>query len=150
MKIIYVKLNEQNKVVRCDTNDIDGCIEVEVEDDMNGDKLFSSFYIDGQIKFDADDYTRRVVKREEKMAAAKQRKLDEEKLKNIEMRYRLAALSDEEALSVMSLFPSWNKDEAYHSGERLVYDNKLYKLMNDTNGNNLPPDKNASLYSVII
>lgn len=149
MKTVYVKLNEQNKIVRCDTNDIYGHVRVDVDDDMTGDKLMSSFYIDGQIKFDADDYAKRVAKRREQMNAAKQRKLDEEKLKNIEMKYRLASLSDEDAMSVMSLFPSWDKDAKYQKDERVVYSDNLYRVLNDTNGNSSTPDKNKSFYSVI-
>lgn len=149
MKLVYIKTNEENKIVRCDTNKISDSVCVEVEDDMTGDKLFSSFYIDGQVKFDADDYASRVAKRQKQIATAKQKKIAMEKLESIEMKHRLASLSDEDAVSVMSLFPSWDKAASYQKGERVVYADNLYRVLNNTNGNSLTPDKETSLYSVI-
>ena len=61
-------------------------------------------------------------------------------------------LSDEDALNVAALFPTWNSriGKAVSTGERLWYNEKLYKVIqNHTVQENWTPDVTASLYAEI-
>lgn len=61
-------------------------------------------------------------------------------------------LTDEEALGVAALYPTWNSkiDESVYSGDRLWYDGKLYKVIqNHTIQSDWTPDVTASLYVLV-
>ena len=64
------------------------------------------------------------------------------------------ALSDEDALAVASLFPTWNEKlqsgESGVTGERLWYDGKLYKIIQSHQPQqNWTPDVAVSLYAEV-
>jgi len=40
-----------------------------------------------------------------------------------------ASLSDEDALEAIQLFPTWNKDEEYIKGDRVLYEGILYSCL---------------------
>lgn len=40
-----------------------------------------------------------------------------------------ANLTDEDALSAVELFPSWEAGKAYEANDRVLYDGKLYKVV---------------------
>lgn len=56
-------------------------------------------------------------------------------------------LTDTEALEGVELFPKWKTDETYLIGERVRYDETLYKcLMNHTSQETWTPDVSPSLW----
>ena len=58
-----------------------------------------------------------------------------------------ASLPDEDALESMELFDNWQTDTAYTTGQRLRYDGKLYKVLQDhTSQADWKPDITPSLY----
>lgn len=64
----------------------------------------------------------------------------------------VAELSDEEALSVAALYPTWNSKmgEQVNTGERYWYDGKLYKVVQaHTVQENWTPNVSASLFSEV-
>lgn len=63
-----------------------------------------------------------------------------------------ADLSDEEALEVAALYPTWagKSGEKVNAGERLWYDGKLYKVVQThTVQDDWTPDVSASLYTEV-
>ena len=58
-----------------------------------------------------------------------------------------ASLPDADALESMELFDNWQTDTAYTTGQRLRYDGKLYKVLQDhTSQTDWKPDITPSLY----
>lgn len=57
------------------------------------------------------------------------------------------SLSDDDAFSVPELFPSWAVDTAYKMDDRIRYNGKLYKVLQDhTSQADWTPDTAVSLY----
>lgn len=62
----------------------------------------------------------------------------------------LPVLDDKTALSVKSLYPEWEISKAYNNGERIVFDNALYKIIQDhTSQADWTPDVTPALYTEI-
>ena len=58
-----------------------------------------------------------------------------------------ASLTDEDALEAIELFDAWKPDTAYITDQRIRYDGKLYKvLQNHTSQADWTPDTATSLY----
>lgn len=150
MKTMYVKLDEQNKVVRCDTNNIEGFVRVEMKDGLTFDKMMSCFYQDGELVFDEQHYKNRVKLRNEKSLLFKKRIEDENTLRKIEMKNRLSQLTDDEARQVSSLFDCYEKNACYNTGDRFLYDGVLYKANTDIDKNNTQlPSPTCDLYTIV-
>lgn len=59
--------------------------------------------------------------------------------------------TDEQALEVPSLYPEWNIDEFYAVGERVLYNDILYKvLQTHTSQENWTPDVASSLFTKVL
>ena len=61
-----------------------------------------------------------------------------------------AVLTDEEALDVPALFPSWEVNHAYNTGDRFTYEDKLYKVLQPhTSQADWLPNATPSLYAEV-
>ena len=59
-------------------------------------------------------------------------------------------LTDEEALDVPALFPSWEVNHAYNTGDRFAYEDKLYKVLQPhTSQADWLPNATPSLYAEV-
>lgn len=59
--------------------------------------------------------------------------------------------TDEQAAAVPSLYPTWKESKAYVSGERILYNNVLYKVLQDhTSQANWTPDTAPSLFAKVL
>lgn len=61
-----------------------------------------------------------------------------------------ASLRDEDALGAVELFPVWQSGRSYAVGERLRYEDKLYKVNQvHTSQSDWMPDETPALYSEV-
>lgn len=59
--------------------------------------------------------------------------------------------TDEQALSVPALYPAWRSGVAYTTGQRVVFDGALYKVLQDhTSQDDWTPDAAPSLFSRVL
>ena len=59
--------------------------------------------------------------------------------------------TDEQALEAVAVYPSWKEDVNYTVGERVLYDNVLYKvLQTHTSQATWTPDVSASLFAKVL
>lgn len=59
--------------------------------------------------------------------------------------------TDEQALTVPNLYPSWKESKAYVSGERVLYNKILYKVLQDhTSQADWTPDAAPSLFAKVL
>ena len=60
-------------------------------------------------------------------------------------------LTDEQALAAPMLFPRWQQDTAYTTGDRLYYGGTLYKVLQDhISQSSWAPDTAVSLYATVL
>lgn len=61
------------------------------------------------------------------------------------------AATDEQALAVPVLYPAWRSGVDYVTGLRILYDNTLYKVLQDhTSQNDWTPDAASSLFAKVL
>ena len=61
------------------------------------------------------------------------------------------AATDEQALAVPVLYPAWRSGVDYVTGLRILYDNALYKVLQDhTSQNDWTPDAASSLFAKVL
>ena len=61
-----------------------------------------------------------------------------------------ASLADEDALSAVELFPSWEVGKSYSQNDRVLYDGKLYKVIQShTSQTDWTPDKTPALFTEV-
>ena len=61
------------------------------------------------------------------------------------------AATDEQALAVPVLYPAWRSGVDYVTGLRILYDNSLYKVLQDhTSQNDWTPDAASSLFAKVL
>lgn len=59
--------------------------------------------------------------------------------------------TDEQALAVPSLYPAWRSDTAYTTGERVLYNETLYKVLQDhTSQADWTPEAAPSLFAKVL
>lgn len=63
----------------------------------------------------------------------------------------LQSISDGVALFLLPYFPQWKVNEQYNTGDRILYKNLLYKVLQDhTSQENWKPDISPSLFTKVI
>lgn len=61
-----------------------------------------------------------------------------------------ANLTDEDALSAVELFPKWEAGKAYEANDRVLYNGKLYKVVQaHTSQADWTPDKTPALFTEV-
>ena len=99
---------------------------------------------DGKLVFDDELYATYIAE-QEKAAAVEDGKELMEQLVNEKV---LVAASDAEAYTMRYLYPEWHADSVeYKKNDRMMYNNKFYKVLQDhTSQESLTPDTASSLF----
>lgn len=143
---LYIDIDDNGRIISSDSNDTGNVIRVEIEDQkiLEGTNILSCYYIDGKVVLDEEA-------QEQSIRDGQKAKLIEEatvRLKEFETRNLLRSLTDEEAYSVSVLYPEWSdKSISYHKDERLIFNDKFYKVLLDhTSQADWTPDVSVSLF----
>lgn len=143
----YIKIDENNKIISCDTNKFGNLISVDVDEELfYSMKILSCSYIDGQVVYNEDDHN------EQLEAAEKAKKYQESlaKFNEINMRSALTLLSDENAYEVRYLYDPWEPDTDYDVGDRRLNGDVLYKCkQNHTSQKIYPPNLIPAIWDII-
>lgn len=112
------------------------------------------------LSFDENQYNtyleaQKKAEQEAKEAEAKQKGLDSLADTATQIKAAISAVresvSDDVAAKHLTLFDAWQADKAYVKDERVVYNGKLYKvLQSHTSQSNWTPDKAPSLFAEIL
>lgn len=144
---IYVKIDEDNKISACDTNNFDGYTEIEIDEELfYSGKILNCYYLDGEIMFNEDDYNdlQNQFIEQKKISEAKAR------LEQIMFNNTLLSLDDKTAKEVRYLYDKWEPDKDYITGDRKRYDDNLYKCKQDHKSQaQFTPDLIPALWDII-
>lgn len=128
MGTIYVRTNEQGKIVRSDTNPIEDSIQIEIEDDLLEDvKILYCTYKDGRVTFDEEAYNKEQNQNE--AIKAQETMLETMMLKSSRAMF-LSELPDEEAVKIPLMYDSWSMyiGRSLKAGARVEHNGLLYKV----------------------
>lgn len=144
---LYIKIDENNKILTCDTNPLGDLIEVEIDEELfNSGKILNCYYRDGEVVFDENDFNEQnnLILERNKINDARA-KLDEIMLKNT-----LTTLDDTDAYEVRYLYDKWEPDKDYITGDRKRYGDNLYKCKQDHKSQaQYPPDLIPAIWDII-
>lgn len=143
----YIKIDENNKIISCDTNKFGNLISVDIDEELfDSMKILSCSYIDGQVVYDEDNYN------EQLEAAEKAKKYQESlaKFNEINMRSTLTLLSDTDAYGVRYLYDPWEPNTDYVVGDRRLNGDILYKCkQKHTSQKIYPPNLIPAIWDII-
>lgn len=119
------------------------------EDNVDFTKMYAYFVYTGEdgqphLRFDEDKYNDILKEQERQERIAKGEQLKQE----LQERVILDYASDEDAYVMRYLYPEWLGDGlTYKANDRLMYNNKFYKVLQDhTSQSDWTPDTASSLY----
>lgn len=143
----YIKIDENNKIIGCDTNKFGNLISVDVDEELfDSTKILNCSYIDGQIVCNEDNHN-------EQLEAAENAKKYQEslaKFNEINMINALTLLSDADAYEVRYLYDPWEPDTDYVVGDRRLNGDILYKCkQNHTSQLIYPPNLIPAIWDII-
>ena len=144
---VYIKIDEKNKIIACDTNQFGEYIEVEVDEELfDSGKILNCYYQNGEVVFNDDEYNEQLKQYE------KNKKIDEAKVKmeQIVLQSALASLDDVVAYEVRYLYDKWQPNTKYKVGDRRRYEDNLYKCKQaHTSQAEYTPDMIPALWDII-
>ena len=144
---LYIQVDENNKIISCDTNKFGNLISVDIDEELfNSMKILSCSYIDGQVIYNEDERNKQLD------SAEKAKKYQESlaKFNEINMRNALTLLSDVDAYEVRYLYDPWERDTDYEVGDRRLYGDVLYKCkQNHTSQAIYPPNLIPAIWNII-
>lgn len=144
---VYIKIDENNKILTCDTNNLGDLIEIEIDEELfYSGKILNCYYHDGEVVFDEVDYNdlQNQFDERKKISEAKAR------LEQIMLDNTLLSLDDKTAREVRYLFDKWEPDKAYITGDRKRYGDNLYKCKQDHKSQaQFTPDLIPALWDII-
>lgn len=144
---VYIKIDENNKIISCDTNKFGNLISVDIDEELfNSMKILSCSYIDGQVIYNKDSRNKQLK------AAEQARKYQESlaKFNEINMRSALTLLSDADAYEVRYLYDPWEPDTDYEVGDRRLNGDILYKCkQKHTSQLIYPPNLIPAIWDII-
>lgn len=86
------------------------------------------FFVEaGMLKYSGELAERKKTEKAEEQAV----KQAEEQLESLRRLEILASLDDDHALAVKVLFPKWKAGRHYKTGERILYQDRLYKVLQE-------------------
>ena len=145
--IVYIGIDENNKIITSSISDSTNLIEVEVDEELfNSGKILNCYYQDGEVVFNNDEYNEQLKQYE------KNKKIDEAKAKmeQIMLQSALASLDDKTAREVRYLYDKWKRDKDYITGDRKRYGDNLYKCKHDHKSQaQYPPDLIPAIWDII-
>lgn len=147
---VYIRVDENGKIISCDTNDIGGTIPVEIDEELfNSTKILHCYYTDGEVVFNEKSYEEEYNAVEEQKSIDKARK----KIEDIQFNNTLCSLDDAVAYEVKCLYPKWMGDSVtYRQGDRVLFEDNLYKCKQthtSENGIFRTPDRLPALWDLI-
>lgn len=144
---VYIKIDENNKISTCDTNNLGNLIEIEIDEELfYSGKILNCYYIDGEIIFNEDDYNdlQNQFIEQKKISEAKAR------LEQIMFNNTLLSLDDKTAREVRCLFDKWKPNKDYITGDRKRRGDNLYKCKQDHKSQaQYPPDLIPAIWDII-
>lgn len=152
MGSIYVRTNEQGKIVHSDTNPIEDSIQIEIEDELLEDiKILYCTYKDGKVTFDEEAYNKE--QKQDEVVQAQEMMLETMMLKSSRAMF-LSELSDEEAVKIPLMYDSWSMyiGQSLKAGARVEHNGLLYKVLQNVPvvlENQPPGPYTAALYVLI-
>lgn len=119
-------------------------IQVDIEDDINYERLSGYKYADGQIIFDENKYSKFIIEQEHFNAINECKEVQNKLI----ARSVMQMATDDEAYSMRYLYPTWESNSInYNKDERLMYNDKFYKVLsNHTSQESWTPDVSSSLF----
>lgn len=144
---VYINVDENNKIISCDTNKTDGLIEVDIDEDLfYSMKILNCYYKNNEVVLDENDYNN------QQEATAKYSKIQEARIKlnDIIIRNVLNTIDDTDAYEVRYLYDPWERDTDYEVGDRRLNGDILYKCkQNHTSQAIYPPNLIPAIWDVI-
>ena len=148
---VYVSTDNNGNITRYSTITGTGAEVIQDNPVIDMSKLIGYKVITG------DDYNQHLVFDEEKYNnyikeenRKEQIESATEELKVLAKEQLLPVLSDEQAYTLRVLFPTFEIDKAYEVGERIIYEDKFYKvIMAHTSQADWTPDVAVSLFAEI-
>lgn len=148
---VYVGLND-NYVTALSTFQTEGAdIEVTLDQAIDLEKLkgYKVVGTDGvnSLVYDADQYNSWKDQQEKDKTI----ELEEQLLAELTKKLALEKATDDEAKNLVHQYPEWSSDSvAYKTDDRIQYNGKLYKVLQDhTSQASWTPDTASSLFAVI-
>ena len=145
--IVYIGIDEKNKIITSSISDSTNLIEVEVDEELfNSGKILNCYYQNGEVVFDEDDYNdlQNQFEESKKINEAKAR------LEQIMLDNTLLSLDDNTAREVRYLYDKWKRDKDYITGDRKRYGDNLYKCKHDHKSQaQYPPDLIPAIWDII-
>ncbi len=148
---VYVGLND-NYVTALSTFQTEGAdIEVTLDQAIDLEKLkgYKVVGTDGvnSLVYDADQYNSWKDQQEKDKTI----ELEEQLLAELTKKLALEKATDDEAKNLVHQYPEWSADSvAYKTDDRIQYNGKLYKVLQDhTSQASWTPDTASSLFAVI-
>lgn len=145
--IVYIGIDEKNKIITSSISDSTNLIEVEVDEELfNSGKILNCYYQNGEVVFDEDDYNdlQNQFEESKKINEAKAR------LEQIMLDNTLLSLDDKTAREVRYLYDKWKRDKDYITGDRKRYGDNLYKCKHDHKSQaQYPPDLIPAIWDII-
>ena len=149
---VYVRIDHTNKSIisissiQTPYNEMDVILDEEI---INFSKINAYFVYTGEdgqphLRFDEDKYNDILKEQERQEQIAKGEQLKQE----LQERVILDYASDEDAYTMRYLYPEWSGDGiTYKTNDRLMYNDKFYKVLQDhTSQSDWTPDTASSLY----
>lgn len=144
---IYINVDENNKIISCDTNKTDGLIEVDIDEDLfYSMKILNCYYKNNEVVLDENDYNN------QQESTAKYSKIQEARIKlnDIIIRNVLNTIDDTDAYEVRCLYDPWEPDTDYEVGDRRLNGDILYKCkQNHTSQLIYPPNLIPAIWDII-
>ena len=148
---VYVSTDNNGNITRYSTITGTGAEVIQDNPVIDMSKLIGYKVITG------DDYNQHLVFDEEKYNnyikeenRKEQIEIANEELKVLAKEQLLPVLSDEQAYTLRVLFPAFEIDKSYEVGERIIYEDKFYKvIMAHTSQADWTPDVAVSLFAEI-
>ena len=148
----YVRMDYTNKSIisissiQTPYNEMDVILDEEI---INFSKINAYFVYTGEdgqphLRFDEDKYNDILKEQERQEQIAKGEQLKQE----LQERVILDYASDEDAYTMRYLYPEWSGNGlTYKTNDRLMYNDKFYKVLQDhTSQSDWTPDTASSLY----
>lgn len=143
----YINVDENNKIISCDTNKFGDPIEVEIDEDLfYSMKILNCNYENGEVILDEDNYNN------QQEATAKYNEIQEARIKlnDIIIRNALNTIDDADAYKVRVLYDEWKPDTYYEVDNRRQYYCNLYKCkQSHTSQSQYTPDLIPALWDII-
>lgn len=144
---VYIEVDENNRIIRADSNNYGDLIEIEVDEDLfYSTKILNCKYQNSEVVLDEEEYNEQQKENEESKKIIEARATFE----NIMLQSTLMTLDDTEAYKVRYLYDKWEHNKDYKDNDRRRYGDNLYKCKQDhTSQEQYTPDLIPAIWDII-